>query len=259
MSSIALQFLTSLVGPAISLKQMIQEYQKKRKDKEMIKKELADSLQAEIKEYQAVSDDMANLGEEMMAIAYDVDKQPTIAQLMRFVDCGSQIPRILARLIVLFIHQARACKDISKQRGFMNSLLNTNRFMHDFIERMGEAYIEKDTIKIDSSFFRFLFMYKREILKNSGIDKLRLSKADKKEIAFLKKQMETLLSRLNQRFIRRYLRKGPMKKWRSNLMKLEKASKDLKIDTEGMDVSGLEDFMPPGLREAAPFLDKSLP
>jgi len=233
---------------------MIQEYLEKRGEKERIKKEFTDSLQAEIKEYEAVNDEMANLGKELLTILQSIDKQPTPGQLMRFVDCASQIPRILARLIIIFIHQARACKDISKQKGFMNSLLTTNRFMHDFVERMGETYIGKDTVKIDSSFFRFLFMYKREILKN-----IKIGKVDKKEVEFLQKQIETVLNGLNQRFLKRHLRKGPVKKWKRSLIFFNKTIKDMEIDSEGMDISGLNDFMPSGLREAAPFLDRSPP
>ncbi|MDH5450734.1 MAG: hypothetical protein OEY24_04625 [Candidatus Bathyarchaeota archaeon] len=236
---------------------MIQEYQKKRKEKEAIKKELADSLQVEIKEYKTVTDEMANFVEKLMAIAESVDKQPTPGQLIQFIDIGSQIPRMLAKLIAIFIHLARACKDISKQKGFMKSLLTTNRFMHDFVERMGEAYIMKGTVKIDSSFFRFFFMYKQKILKNTEIHKL--SKAEKKEIELLKKKVETILRGLNQRFIERHLRKVPVKKWKSSLRQLNKVTKSMTIDTEGMDISGLEDFMPPGLKEVAPFLDKSPP
>jgi len=254
MSSIALQFLTSLVSPIISLKQTIQEYQKKREEKERLKEDLANSLQAEIKEFQAVNDDIANLGKSALPILKSVDGQPTPGQLMQLIDCCSQIPRILAKLIISFIHQARACKDISKQKGFMNSLLTTNRFMHDFIERMGETYVGKNTVKIDSSFFRFLLMYKREIIKGS-----KIGKVNKKEIEFLEKQATILLRNLNQSFLKRHLRRGPIKKWKASLTQFNKAFKDMKIDTEGMDISGLNDFMPSGLREVAPFLDKSPP
>jgi hypothetical protein len=254
MSSIALQFLTSLAGPVISLKQMIQEHQKKREEKGRLKEDLANSLQAEIKEFEVIIDDIDNLGKGILPILKSVDGQPTLGQLMQLIDCCSQIPRILAKLIISFIHQARACKDISKQKGFMNSLLATNRFMHDFIERMGETYIGKDTVKIDSSFFRFLLMYKREILKGSKIDKI-----NKKEIESLKKQAEIILRGLNQPFLKRHMRKEPIRKWKASLTQFNKVFKDMKIDAEGMDVSGLNDFMPSGLREVAPFLDKSPP
>ncbi len=254
MSSVVFQFLTALASPVVSLKQTIQEFQKKKEEKENLKKDLANSLEAEIKEYEAVNNDMIDLGKKLLPIIQSVDEQPTPAQLIQFIDCLSQTPRILAKLITSFIHQARACKDISKQKGFMNSLLVNNRFMHDFIEMMGSTYIGKDTVKIDSSFFRFILMYKREILKNSFFDKI-----DKKEIEYLKKQAEIISRGLNQRFLKSQIRQAPIKKWKSSLIIFNKAVKDMTIDPEGMDVSGLKDFMPPGLREIGPVLDKSPP
>jgi hypothetical protein len=254
MSSAALQFLISLVSPVISLKQTIQEYQKKSKEKQRIKEDLANSLQAEIKEFEAVNGDFANLSEKILLILKRIDGQPTPAQVFQLIDRGSQIPRILAKLVILFIHLARACKDICKEKGFMTSLLTNNRFMYDLIERMGETYIGENTVKIDSSFFRFLLMYKREILKGSKIDKI-----SKKEIEFLKKQAEIMLRNLNQAFLKRHMRRKPIKKWKASLTQFNKAFKYMKIDTRGMDISGLNVFMPSGLREIAPFLDKSPP
>jgi len=253
-SSTILQFLISLAGPVISLKQTIQEYQKKKEEKKRLKEDLANSLQAEIKEFKALAGDIANFGERVLPILKDVDGKPTPTHLMQFINYCSELPKLSARLIVSFIHLARACKDICKAKGFMNSLLTHNRFMYDFIERMGEAYIGKNTIKIDSSFFRFLLMYKREILKVSKIDKI-----SKREIEFLKKQADIMLRNLNQTFLKRYMRSGPIKKWKTSLGRLDKTLKYVKIDTKGIDISGLNDFLPSGLREVAPFLDKSPP
>jgi hypothetical protein len=254
MSSVAFQFLTSLAGPIVSMKDMIQEYQKKREEKEKLKENLANSLQAEIKEYEEVSADLADLGKKLLPLLESIKDQPTPAQLMQFIDCGSQIPRILAEMIISFIHQARACKDISKQRGFMNSLLSSDRFMHDFIERMGETYVGKNTVRIDSSFFRFFLMYKREILKGSKIDKL-----SKKDEEFIKKRAELLMHGLTPQFLKRNMRMLPIKKWKGSLVMFNNAYKDMKIDTEGMDISSLNDFMPSGLKDISPFLDKTPP
>ena len=86
-----------------------------------------------------------------------------------------------------------------------------------------------------------------------------MDKINKKEREFLKKQAEIILRNLNQSFLKRYIRIGPIKKWKRSLIQFNKALKNMKIDIGGMDVSGLNDFMPSGLREIAPFLDKSPP
>jgi len=252
MSSLAFQFITSLASPIISLKEMIQEYQKKRKEKEALKEDLANSLVAEIKEFEAINDDMTNLGNKLLPIIQNIDGQPSPGQLMEVIDSLSQTPRILAKLIISFIHQARACKDISQQKGFMNSLLTTNRFMHDFIERMGSTYIGKDTVKIDSSFFRFLLMYKREILKN-----LKIGKINKDDIEFLEKRMESIIHGLNPAFLKHHMRNVAIKKWKISTRQFNNVFNDMEIKTEGMDITDLNDFMPPGFRQIASFLDKS--
>jgi hypothetical protein len=252
MSSLVFQFITSLVGPVISLKETIQEYQRKRKEKEQLKEDLANSLEAETKEYKAINDEMTDLGKRFLPIIQEIDGQPSPGQLIEVVNCLSPTPRILAKLMISFIHLARACKDISKQKGFMNSLLNTNRFMHDFIERMGSTYIARNTVKIDSSFFRFLLMYKREILKSAKIGKI-----NKDEMELLEKRMKSVMHGLNQAFLKRHIRMVAIKKWKSSLTQFNKVVKDVEIETEGMDITVLKDFMPYELKQLAPFLDKS--
>jgi hypothetical protein len=79
---------------------------------------------------------------------------------------------------------------------------------------------------------------------------------DKNEIDFLRKQVKAIAEGLQQRSMRRYAKNEVKKKWMVVFARFNKASENLKIDAEGMDVSFLNDFMPSGLRELTDFLNK---
>ncbi len=252
-SSVVFEILTSLVSPAVSLKDTIQEYQRKREEKERLKEDLANSLEAETKEFQKIASEINDLGEKLLPILQEIDGQPSPRQVIEVIDCLSPTPRILAKLVTSFIHLARACKDISKQEGLMKSLLDTNnRFMYDFIQRMGNTYVGKNTVKIDSTFLRFIFTYKREIIKGS-----KIGKKGERQMEFIEKRMESVLHSFNQVFLKRHMRMIPIKKWKSNMSYFSRVVKDMEVDTEGMDTSGLMDFMSSESKQLARFLDKS--
>lgn len=246
MLSIVFQFMSSVATPLKALRKAIHRYEEKKK----IKEELADALETEIKEFEKVNNELGEFGNRVLPIVQQIEGQPTPRQLMEVIDCFSQTPRIFAKLIISFVHLAKACKEISDQKGFMDSLCNTNRFMHDLIERMGSTYIQKDTVRIDGSFFRFFRMYKKEILKG-----VKTSKIDKKEIEMLEKRTESVLRVLNDSFLKRHLRHPIIKKWKNSLKQLNKVSGEIQV--EDADDTILKELVPPELRQFAPFLDKS--
>jgi hypothetical protein len=255
MSAVAMQIVTLLESPVISLKNTIAEYQKRKEEKKRLKTQLTDSLQVEIKEYESLTEEMAKFGQTVLDIIQNIGEIPTPNQLLRFVDCVSQAPRLLAKEVILFIHLARACKDISMYEGFMDSMKTTNRFMYDFIREMGAIYVEKDTVSIDTRFFHFIFMHKKEILKGVNI-----SKVDKKETELLLKKLDAILVGLKRRAIRRYINKVTVKKWNAGYIQLTKVvTEDMIIDSGGMDLSALNDFMPSGLKELTDFLNRPPP
>ena len=247
MSSVAFKFMLSLASPLLTLKETVRKYLEKRE----IKEQLASSLQAEIKEYEKINDELIVFGNKLLPIIQN-ERQPSPRQLIELIDCLSQLIKIFTKIIILFIRLAKACKDISKQEGFMSSLQKTNRFMYDFVERMGDTYIGKGTVKIDSSFFRFFLMYKKEMIKNVKIGKL-----NKDEVAFLQKRMKSIVRGLSQPFLKRNIRGVAIKKWKSSTTQFNKVFKGVTIDAEGIETTVLNDFIPSELRHLAPFLDKS--
>jgi hypothetical protein len=258
MSAIIMQIVTLIVSPATSLRDAIAKHQERKEEKERLKTQLADSLQIEIKEYESLNEEMIKFGQTVEGIVESIGQRPTSDQLIRFVDCVSQIPRLLTRQIILFIHIARACKDISRYEGFMESLKTNNRFMFDFIHEMGRMYFKKDSVHgiiADTGFFHFVLMHKKQILKGADI-----SKIDKKEMELLLKKLDLILIGLKSRTMRRYIKKVTVKKWKVGYVELTRImSEEVKIETGGMDLSTLDDFMPSGLKELKDFLSKPPP
>jgi hypothetical protein len=246
MLSTVFQFLSSVANPLKALREAIHNYEEKKK----IKEELADALETEIKEFEKINNEIEEFGSKVLPLFQHVEGQPTPRQLLEVVDCLSQTPRIFAKLIISFVHLAKACKEISDQKGFMDSLRSTNRFMHDFIVRIGSTYIEKDTVRIDGSFFRFFRIYKKELLKG-----VRTPEIDKKEIEMLEKRTESILRGLSDSFLKRHLRHPMIKKWKNSLTQLNKVSGEIQV--EDADDTILKELVPPELRQYAPFLDKS--
>jgi hypothetical protein len=149
-----------------------------------------------------------------------------------------------------FVGLARACKEISSKKAFMDSLRDSSRFMYDFVNTLSDAYIEKNTVKIDGRFFRFFSMYKREILKKPKIGKIKQD-----ELKSIEKRVIIVMHCLNEPFLKRHMRSPAIKKWKSSLAQLGKVSKNVTIEEPS--AINLNEFIPSELRPLADFLDKS--
>jgi hypothetical protein len=238
MSEIALRFISGLASPLISLSEKIHNYQEKRETKE----QFASALQSEVKDYEVLINDLMELSKKSLSIVEQVEKQPTPHQVLEILDCISESPRILARFMILFIKLARACKEISSERAFMDSLMKTSHFMHDFVERMAESYIEKDTVVIDGRFFRFFSTYRKEILKKSVFKGAKIGKMNEKDIKAIEKKVNAVVRCFNQPFLQRHTRTQIMKKWKKNLVYLDKTSKSLTFEPSSD--TNMDEFMP---------------
>jgi hypothetical protein len=240
------QVLSSLPTPLNQLRVALRRYKENKK----IKQEVADAFETEAKEFEDISNRLGIAGDVTLNLIKEIKEQPTPMQLFDFMDVMSLMPKILAELLISFIHIAKACKEISKEKGFMDSLRSTDHYTHDFIELMGSAYIGKNTIKIDGSFFRFYRVHKSEITKH-----MKKPKISKKELEILQKNIDLLLQSMTFEFAKRHTRHALIKKWQNSFIPLTKAAKDIKV--EDIDYSILKDFIPPELQEFAPFFDKS--
>jgi hypothetical protein len=241
------QFLGLVALPLNELRATLRKY----KEKQKIKQQFADALEREAKEFEEVNIQLDMAVYTTIDLANDIkEEQPTITQILDFADVVYQTPRILSKLIISYIHIAKACKEISSQEGFMESLLSTNKYMYDFVKLMANAYIAKNTMKIDSNFFRFFRIHKSEISKRT-----KISKTNQKEIELLEEKLEKLVNGLSIELSKRHLRHKLIKKWQGSFVTLSEAAKDLKIEDVDYDI--LKELTPPELLKFAPFFDKS--
>jgi hypothetical protein len=248
MSEIAIRFISGLASPLIALSEKIHKYQEKRETRE----QFASALQSEIKDYEVLINELMELGKKSVSIVEQIEEQPTPRQVFEVLDCLSQSPRLVARFLMLFIKLARACKEISSQRAFMDSLKESSHFLHDFVERMGEAYIEKDTVIIDGRFFRFFSTYRKEILKRSVFKGVEMSKMNKKDIKSIEDKVNAVIRCFNQPFLQRYVRNPTMKKWKKSLLYLDKTAQS--ITFEPSSTTNLDEFIPFDLQTLAKLL-----
>lgn len=238
MSEIALGFINALASPLISLYEKIHNYQEKKETKEQI----ASALQSEIKDYEILINDLTELSKKSLSKVEQIEEQPTPHQVLEILGYISESPRLLARFMILFIELARACKEITSERALMDSLKETSHFLFDFVERMAEAYIEKDTVIIDGRFFRFFKTYRKEILKKSVFKGVKIGKMKEKDIKAIEKKVNAVVRCFNQSFLQRYTRTQIMKKWKKNLVYFNKTSESITFKPSGE--TNLDEFMP---------------
>src|SRR5208337_2221308 len=185
--SIVIQFFSVLAAPVAAAEKIVHKY-KQKKEREEQSASVRALLETQTKEFEEVFKEFEELREKALPLVKQVEGQVSPRQVLEFVDCVSQAPRIFASLITSFVHFAKSCKDISTNKAFMDGLRGTDRFMHDFIERMGSTYVAKNTVVIDGSFFSFVRIYKKKLTK-----RMKPLKIDREESEVLEKKTESLL------------------------------------------------------------------
>jgi len=167
---------TGLYSPFVDLAERIHNFQQKRKRARQAKDQLVGALDTEIKSYQAFHERFVQVCEEKLVPSLQqIGEDPTPHQILKVLDSFSILPKIHIESIKCFIDLARACNEISTEEAFMHSLLESSNFLHDFLRIMSDAYIGKNTVRIDGKFFRFFNTYKKDMLKDT---KVRMSLPD---------------------------------------------------------------------------------
>jgi hypothetical protein len=114
---------------------------------------------------------------------------------------------------------------------------------------MRDAYVEKDTVKIDGRFFRFFSLHKKEILKG-----IKIGKVNKGEFELVEKRMKSVIRCLNEDFLKRYARKSGIRKWHHGLIQLGKISQSIVLEQPSR--INIDAFIPPELQSLTTFLDE---
>lgn len=87
-----------------------------------------------------------------------------------------------------------------------------------------------------------------------GYGSIRLSKKDKAQISLLEKRVKTFQRNLDARFVNRFARTTPIKKWRSALVTLNRTAQAISVDRP-RDFS-MSIFIPPQIRPFVTILDE---
>jgi hypothetical protein len=256
MSSAILDVFAGLYGPFVDLAERIHNFRQKRKRAREAEDQLVNALDAEIKSYQTLSDHFAQLcNAKLVPALLQVGDDPAPLQILKVLDSFSDLPTIYVESVKCFIELARACNEVSTQEAFMHSLREGSNFLCDFVGTMSDAYVAKNTVRIDGRFFRFFSSYKNDILKTyeRAYGSSKLSKEDKAQIALLEKRAMILIRNVDDHFMNRYLRSPTIRRWRSSIVRLGKVAQAVTVDKPSnfsMDI-----FIPPQIRPFTRFLD----
>lgn len=257
MASAILGAFASLYGPFIDVGERIHNFQQKRKRIHEAKDQLVDALDAELKNYQMLHDHFGQVSKEKLIPAlHQVGDDPGPTQMLRVLDSFSDVPKLYTESIKCFIDLAKACNEVSGREAFMGSLREGSNFSYDFVRTMSDAYVAKNTVRIDGRFFRFFRLYKKDILKayKKAYGSFTLSDEDKAEIELLRKRAITFVRNLDRHFIDRHLRNTAIRRWRVSIVKLNKVAEAISI--EEVSRFNMDDFIPPQIRPYTTFSDE---
>lgn len=229
MSSV-IPVLSSLLSPLEKLGKEIKKYQTKRKTQNRILNALGD----EIKDYIDIFDQISAASEnQVLPILQSIKGMPTVHQMNELLAGLLQMPLMFSQLIKSFIKLAKACSEVSVNRGFMESLKESSLFLYDFVDRMKDTYIGENTIRIDGRYYRFFKVYQDQIFKE--IKEEDLEKAVDEVKGYVKK-IKHYVDKTS--FVKRKIRK----KYIKNFKEMCKVAVNVKI--EKANVIDLRAYMP---------------
>ncbi|MGQ9759667.1 MAG: hypothetical protein ACUVQ5_03730 [Candidatus Methanomethylicaceae archaeon] len=135
----------------------------------------------------------------------------------RLLEAMLPLPLMIAEQIYAFIDFAKACSEITFQKGLMGDLKETDPALYDFVFIMKNAYVEKNKVKIDGAYFRFFKTHEGELMKDliHNLDQI---------INKFKRYMNKLKQCMKDTGM---IKRGLKKKFSRNFQELLKASKKL--------------------------------
>jgi len=229
MSSI-IPVLSSPISLLLKLGKEAKKYQTKKKTKDRVLSALGDEIEAYMDTFDQIS---AISKDQVLPILKSIKGMPTVHQMNDLLEGLSQMPLMWAQLVRSFIKLAKACSEVSANRGFMESLKETSLFLYDFVDRMKDTYVAENTIRIDGRYYRFFKVYQDQIFKE--IHEEDLEKAVDEVKGYVKK-IKHYVDKTS--FIKRQTRK----KYIKNFKELCKVVVNVKI--EQTSIVDLRAYMP---------------
>jgi hypothetical protein len=222
--SSGLSIILGSVNPITRLYDYVKKYRKKKR----IEDKLAHAFENEIKEYIDNLKSISELSESrLMPIVESIGDTFTPHDMNRLLEAMIPLPLMISEQIYAFIDFAKACSEITFQKGLMDDLKETDPTLYDFVFIMKNTYAEKNKVKIDGAYYRFFKTHEDELMEDFEIDNLdQTINKFRRYMNKLKQYMK------NTAMIKRDLKK----KFRRNFQNLLKASENLEIEPAIIDM-----------------------
>lgn len=225
MSSI-ISVVTSLPSILLKFVDSIDKYQAKRE----IKEQLVSSLRNELEQFSKIFDQMSCFSEQAKPLFKAVKENPNHASINNLFNVAVDAPIIFTQLIESFIELARGCSEVSVNSAFMSHLWDYNPMIHDYVQRMGDTYVKRNSsVMVGGEYFRFFQTYEQKIfgkVKHNDVEKT----VEEYEELFQKIRPYMVKPSIIERELRRKLLRN-FKKMTSTVkkMKIQKSVIDLKL------------------------------
>lgn len=220
----SLSVILGSVNPITKLYDFVRKYQKKKRTED----KLAHAFENEIKKYMDTFERMSELSERnLMPIVESFDNTFTPHDMNKLLEAMLPLPLMVAELIYAFIDFAKACSEVTIQKGLMDDLKETDLTLYDFVFIMKNTYVEKNKVKINGAFYRFFKTHEDELMKGVEIHNLdQIMDKFRRYTSRLKQYMK------NTAMIKRNVKK----KYARNFLRLLKASENLEIEPTIIDM-----------------------
>jgi len=228
-SSEAIPIISAVISAVIGLKDEIKRYLAKKKVKDQVISAVGDEARAFIKIFEQLS----GLGQEkILPLIQSVKVMPTSQQMNKFMYVASEVPLLYTQLLHAFIKLTKACNEVSKNKGFMESLNDSSRILFDFVSRMADVYVSGDKVEINGSYYRFIKTYQDEIFRFKN-NEMRNAIEEVSDSIKKVKQWVDRAPRIRKKVCKRYIR---------NLKKLTNLSANVTI--RDSNIINLRDYIP---------------
>jgi len=209
---------------------------RKEKSEKDVHDKLVRGLEPESIRYIELSEKISKEEEKLTGFVLSIEKKNVSRRANKIVEVWSPLPLLYSKQINALIGLARACKEISVNEGLMGQFKESEPDNYDFICRMGEIYVEPDSLRIGGDFCRFFKMREKEIRRNEALK----NACDELEYGNLKEKFELCKREITSERIEKKLRK-----------KIEEDLKELcksidKVEFEESFKVDWENYVPPG-------------
>jgi hypothetical protein len=214
----------SIILGSFPIIKSLYNYVKKYQRKKRIEDKLALAFENEIKKYIDNLRGISELCEKtLMPIVESLGDKFTPNDANKLLEAMLSLPSMMAEQIYAFRDFAKACSEVTVQKGLMDDLKETDPTLYDFVFIMKNAYTGKNKVKIDGAFYRFFKTHEDELMKNLKID----------DLDQITDKLRRYMNNLNQYII---VKRDLKKKFRKNFQKLLKASESLEIEPDTIDM-----------------------